>query len=151
MIMVKNQVDLDGKHVLHLMSNDGFDGEQYAELKGQGARVMREDGVWSLVLIRPYRGPLEVELGGKPLIRRFVVAPIDGSLKAALEAAGAEYEKLFGRWPEYAWTGSLPRGVEYGELLGRILLFQADWAIRGSVMVGGEAMIGRIEAVGGGG
>jgi hypothetical protein len=60
MIMVKNQVELDGKHVLHLMSNDGFDGEQYAELKGQGARVMREDGVWSLVLISRSRGPLEV-------------------------------------------------------------------------------------------
>ena len=145
MIIIKNYVSEDGIHQVHLMANTEFEAETYEYYFSRGARVEREDGVWNLRVEYPYRGVLDVELGGKPRIRRFVVWPVDQSAQVALQVgigeAAQEYNRLFGCPPMFAWVRMLPGGVENGAQVGEINLFEAIWALRGSVMVGGDALL----------
>jgi hypothetical protein len=163
-IIIKNNISEDGMHQVHLMDNAEFDAETYEYYFARGAWVEREDGAWNLYVEYPYRGVLDVELGGKPKIRRFVVWPVEQSAEAAVQEAAREYNRLFGRPPMFAWTRELPGGVENGAQVGIVVstsnagqdcpadkgechspqryvnLFEAIWALRGSVMVGGDAL-----------
>jgi hypothetical protein len=145
MIIIKNHVSEDGIHQVHLMSNAEFDVENYPYYFAQGARVEREDGVWNLYVEYPYRGRLDVELGGKPKVRRFVVWPVEQPARIALQVAtmeaAQEYNRLFGRQAMFAWIRKLPGEIENGAQMDKIILFEAVWALRGSVMVGGDALL----------
>jgi hypothetical protein len=60
-------------------------------------------------------------------------------MRFAIYDAAQEFKRLFCRWPGYAFTRKLPRGIENGVEVGTVLLFEADWALGGAVMVGGDA------------
>lgn len=147
MIIIENRVSEDGMHHVHLISNDQSDLEIYqAHYLGRGAQMEREEGAWHLRIEYRYQGALDVELGGKPKIRRFVVWPVDQSVETAIGEAAGEFEQLFGCPPMFAWMRKLPGELENGARVGdaskrEINLFEAVWALRGSVMVGGDALL----------
>lgn len=101
--------------------------------------ITQEMGVWHIRAEYRYRGVLDVYAEGWPKFRRLVVEPITETMRFAIYDAAQEFKRLFCRWPGYAFTRKLPRGVENGVEVGTVLLFEADWALGGSVMVGGDA------------
>lgn len=142
MIVIENHVSEDGMHHVHLISNDQSDLEIYqADYLGRGARVEKEDGAWHFRVEYRYQGALDVELGGKPKLRRFVVWEVDQSVEIAIGEAAGEFERLFGRKPLFAWMRKLPGEMENGTQVDEINLFEAAWALRGCVMVGGDALL----------
>lgn len=97
----------------------------------------------ALTVEMPIRGAVDIRCEGWVKPRRLVLWSLstgDRMSESIVKAAG-EYMRLFGGAPMYAFTRSLPRGIEPGRGIpfmgGEILLFNAEWIPGGSVAVGG--------------
>jgi hypothetical protein len=91
------------------------------------------------------RGLVDIQCEGWPGPKRFVLWSLEKGqrMSEAIKDAAAEYSRLFGGMPMYAFTGRLPSGVESGIAIplrdgeGEILLFEADWMAERFVAIGG--------------
>ena len=145
-IVVENAVTDQCMWRLHFMSNQEFDMEIYMEYGIYGwadMHVTREAGVYHLRAEWPYRGVLDIQAEGWPRFRRLVVWPLVENgltlrVSRAILYATAEYTRLFGGIPEYAFVRNLPEGAEFGQDVHGLILLEADWMMRNCVAVGGR-------------
>jgi hypothetical protein len=87
----------------------------------------------------PVREAVEIHCEGWPKFRRLVVWKMmnDERMSLAMEDVRIYYFQLFMRHPRFAFTKRLPRQVEDGWESNGLMLMQAEWALRGCLMVGG--------------
>lgn len=143
-VILEDVILPNGTRRLHVMSNtDPHDGihNMFGEMAGEQATVTQEMGVWHIRAEYRYQGVLDVHAEGWPKFRRLVVWPITETMRFAIYDAAKEFMRLFGRWPGFAFTKKLPRGIENGIEVGTVSLFEAEWALGNSVMVGGDASL----------
>lgn len=145
-IVVEDRVDGECVRHVHLMSNGDFSltpTHPYRALRslplGEG-KVTREAGAWHWRAMYPFRGVLDIETEGGVKFRRFVVWSLEGceSVRVALKQAKAEYERLFGGSPRFAFMRKLPNGVAWFTEFDGLLLLDAEWMLERCVAVGGR-------------
>ena len=78
--------------------------------------------------------------------RRLVVCPLEGrvSVRAALQEAGREFERLFGGRPQFGFMRKMPKSAIIDPLLegsgvvevGDLMLLEAEWMLERCVAVG---------------
>lgn len=136
-IVVEDYVDMQCMRHVHWMSNTPIPSPSPNWVEGS---ISQEMGVWHLRWEGPYRGVLDIETEGGVKFRRFVVWSLDGcgSVREALKQAKAEYERLFGRGPQFGFMRSLPKGVEWFTEFDGLLLLDAEWMLERCVAVGGR-------------
>lgn len=138
-IVIEDSIRENGRRFLHLMGN--------AEIKMQfpeGAQVEAtvEVGVHHLRVDMPVRGLVDVRCEGWVQPKRFVFWSLEKGerMSEIIIRAAAEYFRLFGEAPDYAFTQQLPAAIEPGTgvkfMDGEVLLFDADWMVSRSVAVG---------------
>ena len=71
--------------------------------------------------------------------RRLVAWKIMPGERMSEEIAKARcaFIDLFARWPQYAFTRTLPKSVESGIEVEDVMLMQAEWALPGCLLIGG--------------
>lgn len=84
--------------------------------------------------------------------RRLVVCPLEGrvSVRAALQEAAREFERLFGGRPQFGFMRKMPKSAVSDQLLagsgvvevGDLMLLEAEWMLERCVAVGGKAVSG---------
>lgn len=138
-IEIVNQVDGQCMRHLHLMSNREFDRASMTHYAAVNGVVTREAGVWHLRAIHPFRGVMDVNAEGWVKMRRLVMWSLDGypTVKVALHAAAAEFERVFHGRAMYGFVRRLPRGAEHGMDVEDLTLLEADWMLERAVAVGG--------------
>ena len=135
LIVLENVVEQDGWRRLHVMANAPID------LAGpKDAQVERtvEAGVHHLVMREPVRGVVDFYLEGSPMgFRRMVLWNFLGysNAREAILDAARGFERLFGSQPVYGFMKRLPSGVENGQEIGSLYLFEAEWMMSKCVAV----------------
>ena len=135
LIVLENVVDQDGWRRLHVMANAPIDLAVPAD-----AQVERtvEAGVHHLFVREPVQGVVDIYFEGLPMgFRRMVLWNLHGysNAREAILDAAREFERLFGSQPVYGFMKRLPSGVENGQEIGALFLFEAEWVPRKCVAV----------------
>lgn len=87
----------------------------------------------------PVREAVDIQPKEWTRFRRLVVWNLKGchSIKVALYDSAKEYERLFGRRPQYAFIWKMPKQAEHAMQVGDLYLFESDWIPQHCVAVGG--------------
>lgn len=87
----------------------------------------------------PVREAVDIQPKEWPRRRRLVVWNLKGclSVTVALNDSAKEYERLFGRRPQYAFIWKMPKEAEHAMHVGDLYLFESDWIPQHCVAVGG--------------
>ena len=135
-IVIEDLIEQDAWRRRHLLGNSPFEVSPSA-----GAEIQQwvEAGAHHLRIREPVRGAVDFYFEGLPIrFRRLVLWSLHGytSIREAILDAAGEYERLFGGQPQFCYMKKLPRGVEIGQEVGSVLLFEAEWMPGRSVAVG---------------
>lgn len=136
MIVVEDLIEQDAWRRRHLLGNCPFE-----VIPSAGAEIDQwmEAGAHHLRIREPVRGAVDFYFEGLPIrFRRLVLWSLHGysSIREAILDAAKEYERLFAGEPLYCYMKRLPSGIENGQEVGSVILFEADWMPGKSVAVG---------------
>lgn len=140
-IVIENYVDSHCMRHLHLMSNFFIDRPSASQ---EGGTLKQEAGAWHYRAIYPYRGILDIAcVENEKKFRRLVVWSLSGceSVRQAISQAESYFWATFRFRPGYVFMRRLPTAVDIGhapELLGGMILLEADWMLERCVAVGGS-------------
>ena len=136
MIVIENVIEQDGWRRLHMMANSPIKLKIPAD--AQVEKTM-DAGVHHLIMREPVRSVVDFYLEGLPMgFRRLVLWSLHGysNAKEAIFDASKEFDRLFGSMPLYGFMKKLPNGVENGQEIGSLNLFEAEWMVSKCVAVG---------------
>ena len=87
----------------------------------------------------PAREAVDFQCDGWPKFRRVVVWKLvpGERVSVGVRSAASRYFELFMRWPRFAFIRHKPAEVENGIEIENVMLMEANWALRGCLMVGG--------------
>lgn len=87
----------------------------------------------------PAREAVDIQCEGWPKFRRVVVWKLvpGERVSVGVRSAASRYFELFMRWPRFAFIRHKPAEVENGIEIENVMLMEANWALRGCLMVGG--------------
>ena len=153
-MVIENYVDAQCRRHLHLMSNYFVD---RPSASAEGGVLKNESGVWHYRAVYPYRGILDVAcVENDKKFRRLVVWSLtppptppqmrkstefgEGrwTVRQAISEAESYFWSMFRFRPGFVFMRRLPNGVDIGQDVDGMILFDADWMLDRCVAVGGR-------------
>jgi hypothetical protein len=135
-IVIRNVIEEDGWRVLQVMSNSPINAAFPADAV---LDKTVDNGVHHLSVREPVRGAVDIYFEGLPIqYRQMVVWNFSGckSVRDAIGQAATEFERQFGTKAIYGFMKKLPRGVDNGQEVESLELFEAEWMLNMCVAVG---------------